>query len=100
MKIYIAGKITGDPDYRAKFKSAQLYLEALGHSVLNPATSPAGLRPADYMRLDFAMIDAADAVMFLHDWQDSPGAYLERQYCEYTGKGILPFYLWEVEKHE
>ncbi len=23
MKIYIAGKITGDPDYRAKFADAQ-----------------------------------------------------------------------------
>ena len=28
MKIYIAGKITGDPDYRAKFADAQRQIEA------------------------------------------------------------------------
>ena len=38
MKIYIAGKITGDPDYRAKFADAQRQIEAQGHIVLNPAT--------------------------------------------------------------
>ena len=43
MKIYIAGKITGDDGYRAKFQEATKNLEALGHVVLNPAILPAGL---------------------------------------------------------
>lgn len=60
MKIYIAGKITGDPDYRAKFADAQRQIEAQGHIVLNPATLPEGMEPKDYMRICFAMIDAAD----------------------------------------
>ena len=34
----------------------------------------------------FAMIDAADCVVFLPDAEDSAGARLERAYCEYVGK--------------
>lgn len=38
MKVYIAGKITGDRRYRAKFREAAKALEEAGHVVLNPAT--------------------------------------------------------------
>lgn len=91
MKVYIAGKITGDPDYRAKFKTAQMLLEGMGHIVLNPATLPGGMTNADYMRICFAMIDTADAVAFLQDWRDSPGACLERSYCVQIGKCFYPY---------
>lgn len=60
MKIYISGKITGDRHYKAKFCEAEKKLTAAGHIVLNPATQPEGLRPVDYMRLCFAMMEAAD----------------------------------------
>ena len=86
MKIYLAGKIAGDPKYREKFQKAQARLERDGVTVLNPAVLPAGLTKADYMRLSFAMIDAADEVTFLPDAEESPGAQLERRYCEYIGK--------------
>lgn len=86
MKIYIAGKITGDPDYRAKFADAQRQIEAQGHIVLNPATLPEGMEPKDYMRICFAMIDVADAVVFLSDAAESAGARLEMAYCEYIEK--------------
>lgn len=43
MKIYIAGKIAGDPLYRRKFLSAGRRLYADGHVVLNPASLPEGL---------------------------------------------------------
>lgn len=86
MKIYIAGKITGDPDYRAKFADAQRQIEAQGHIVLNPATLPEGMEPKDYMRICFAMIDVADAVVFLPDAAESAGARLEMAYCEYIEK--------------
>ena len=51
VKIYIAGKITGDRKYRAKFRNAAKNLETLGHVVLNPATLPDGLEQVDYMRI-------------------------------------------------
>ncbi len=88
MKIYIAGKISGDPNYEAKFKAEADNLEEQGHIVLNPATLPPGLTPEDYMKICFAMIDAAELVVFLPDWINSGGAMLEHTYCGYTGKRI------------
>lgn len=86
MKIYISGKITGDPDYKAKFKAAAERLEAVGHIALNPAMLPEGMSNVDYMRINFAMMEAADWVLFLPDWEDSRGAALERMWCRYVGK--------------
>lgn len=68
MKIYISGKITGDRRYKAKFREVEKKLAAAGHIVLNPATAPEGLRPVDYMRLCFAMMEAADVVLFMQDY--------------------------------
>ncbi len=85
-KIYIAGKITGDPHYKEKFARVQKDLEAEGYIVLNPAILPQGLSSADYMRICFAMIDIADTVAFTEDFFDSPGAMLELEYCKHTRK--------------
>jgi nucleoside 2-deoxyribosyltransferase len=85
-KIYIAGKITGDPKYRAKFKRAKERLAAYMGPILNPAELPEGMAPADYMQLCFAMIDCSDMVVFLPDYEQSKGAMLELEYCRYIGK--------------
>lgn len=89
MKVYIAGKITGNENYREKFAKAQAELEKDGHTVLNPAVMPEGLTKAEYMRICFAMIDTADEVRFLPGWQDSEGAKVEYAYCLYVGKKML-----------
>lgn len=88
MKIYIAGKIAGDENYREKFAAAAARLEEAGMTVLNPAVLPGDLTKADYMRICFAMIDSADAVYFLRDRAQSEGAKLEMQWCRYTGKPV------------
>ena len=88
MKVYIAGKITGDPNYKSKFNAVKERLELMGDVILNPATLPEGMTPADYMRICLAMIDTADLVVFLDDYQQSKGAMLEHAWCEYTGKEI------------
>lgn len=85
-KVYIAGKITGDSEYREKFRKAQRELEAEGFIVLNPAELPEGMQPSDYMRICFAMMDCADIVAFLPDYSQSRGARLEFDWCQYTGK--------------
>ena len=85
-KAYIAGKITNDPDFYQKFATAAEELELDGCIVLNPAELPRGLTKAEYMKLCFAMIDIADVVALLPDWMDSPGACVEKAYCNYIGK--------------
>ena len=87
-KIYIAGKITGDPDYKAKFNAAAEAYKKKGYTVLNPSWMPQGMQKADYMRICFAMIDTADVVAFLPGYRLSAGAQLELQYCFYIDKDV------------
>lgn len=86
MKVYISGKITGDPHYNAKFARAAADIADAGHTPINPAMQPEGMSNADYMRVSFAQLDSADAVAFLPDWEDSKGARIEHLLVEYTGK--------------
>lgn len=59
MKVYLAGKITGDPNYREKFAEAAKKLEErAGVTVISPAVTPEGLKKADYMRICFAMLES------------------------------------------
>lgn len=88
MTIYIAGPITGIPDYKRNFNQAENGLLVRGYNVLNPAKALSGLNNAQAIRICFDMIDAADAVLFLPDWEYSAGANLELAYCKYTDKTV------------
>ena len=89
MKVYIAGKITGCPNYKSKFHDAEQALKYEGHKTLSPADLPEGMTNGEYMRICFAMIDTADCVAFIPGWEDSPGARLEHAYCQYICKQTM-----------
>lgn len=55
MKIYIAGSITGNRHYKSQFRATEEMLQRERYAVLNPAELPAGMKPADYMRICIAM---------------------------------------------
>lgn len=42
MTIYLAGKITGNPNYKEDFEAAERALTEAGESVMNPAILPFG----------------------------------------------------------
>lgn len=88
MKVYIAGRITGDPEYADKFFTTSERLRERGMIVLNPAMLPAGMEKADYMRICLSMLDTADIVCFLNGWEESPGAQLEMAWCRYVEKAV------------
>ena len=73
-------------EYRAAAKKLE---ERAGVTVISPAVTPEGLKKADYMRICFAMLESADTAVFLPDWEDSPGAQLEKHWCEYVGKKMV-----------
>ena len=85
--IYIAGPITGVPNYKETFKQYEDYLKAKGYTVLNPtAVLPEGLTNQQYMHACLNLIDCADAVLFLPGSDESKGALCEFNYCRYIDK--------------
>lgn len=94
-RIYIAGKVTGEPlaAVTAKFGHAQMQLEMAGHRVINPlavtaaACQDAGNDPKagqwlkmDWqtaMKLTVAAMMTCDRVYMLADWRYSRGATIE-----------------------
>lgn len=98
-KIYIAGKITGDPNYKDKFANMESELLKMpGTVIINPAKLPQGLTPADYARICFAMIDSSNIVVFAPGYKESQGALLEMQYCRYIGKKWATFEEYKMQR--
>ena len=96
--IYIAGKITGDPNYKEKFAAAQKELEAAGYVVLNPAWLPSeGFEYDAYMRMSTAMLYECEEVCFLSNWKESKGAINELTIALENDKEV--HFLGENEKH-
>lgn len=87
--IYIAGPITGVKNYWEAFEQAEEDLQGLGYVPLSPTHLPEGMTNWQYARICFAMIDSADAVLFLPGHDKSEGATLEERYCGYTDKPVL-----------
>lgn len=89
-KIYIAGPMTGIPDYnRPAFNEYAAKLVAQGHTVLNPATLPDGLEQSEYMDICLAMVRACDELYALPGWEDSLGASVEYDYACKIGKVVV-----------
>lgn len=101
MKIYIAGKITGDSDYKSKFGEAQKILEERGYEVENPATLPE--RPdweyEDYMKECYRMQQTCSATYLLPDWVDSKGAKREEVQAQKL-KHEIYYFIDDVPVHE
>ncbi len=81
MKIYIAGKITGNENYKDHFKQAELKLKSEGHQVINPTWKPLGLTYKQYIDLGLMELMQCEAVYLLRGWEKSNGASLEAQYA-------------------
>ena len=91
MIAYIAGKITGDDNYREKFALAEeeLYSYESIDTVLNPATLPETLPNDAALKICLAMVEQADCIYALADWIKSEGAGIEIAYARYLGKYVM-----------
>lgn len=85
MKIYIAGKITGNPNYKEQFAAAEKKLKAEGHQVINPTWKPEGLTYKQYIDMGLMELQQCDVIYLLSDWKDSKGARMEYIYALTVG---------------
>lgn len=94
-RVFLCGKITGDPNYQAKFARAAQTLEAKGFAVMNPAVlPPQGFEHRQYLAVTLAMLSVCDALMFLEDWTSSTGAKQEMRMAELTDKPGFSYKAW------
>lgn len=83
MKVYIAGPMTGLPNFNRKaFNDAAMMIAENKHVALNPAVLPDGLTQAEYMDICLAMLRCADAIYMLEGWEHSAGARAENALAE------------------
>jgi len=88
MKAYIAGKITGNENYKVEFGNAVIDLEAEGYVVMSPAVLSKGFEQTEYLHVCKAMIDVCDIVFFLPTWVNSYGSNFEMGYATGIKKEI------------
>lgn len=90
MKIYVAGPITGIPDYKERFAAAEQQLKEKGHTVMNPAILPEGFEHHEYMQICLPMVEVCDAMILLPGWTESKGARAE--FVHATGQGMKKYF--------
>ena len=80
MKIYIAGKMRGIPEYNYPlFNKVDDILTEMGHDVVNPAKlqEDTTLSFEAYMKVDLPALMSCEAIGVLDGWQDSVGGNRE-----------------------
>lgn len=93
MIVYISGPITGKSNYKDIFHAAEKKLRMGGVEVINPAEIadlfPKSFKHGDYMDIDFALLDKADAILMLDGWASSTGCCMELGYAKAKGKVVF-----------
>jgi hypothetical protein len=91
MKVYLAGPISGRPNYFNTFASAADDLRKKGHSVFNPAAANLEGAPLNKIMaylLPYLCLEA-EAIALLPGWWRSGGARIEYLLARYLGLKII-----------
>lgn len=102
MRLYVAGPMTGLPEFNyPAFNAAATMLRGLGYDVLNPVDAeqhnptPGTPQTWDwYMRHALRMVLDADALALLPGWEKSRGARVEVELAYALGMEAKPLEHW------
>jgi hypothetical protein len=114
MKLYVAGPMTGIPEYNyPAFEAAELDLQVAGYEVLNPSKSgeaPHVYPQPDldgldveperwrwYMRQGLSLLIQCDGIATLPNWWNSRGALLEVNIAERLGLPSRSVDEWKLQ---
>ena len=92
MLVYISGKITNNENYKNDFLEAERWLKRNNYTPINPAKVSEellNLTYAQFMAIDYKLIEICDAIFMLDGWQKSKGACAELSYAKSLGKKVL-----------
>lgn len=90
MKIYVAGRVASDPDYKRKFAEASDRLRAQGHSVFNPAAAnQEGRSLSEIMGYLLPNLCECEAIAMLPSWWRSGGARIEWLLAKYLKLKVI-----------
>lgn len=94
-RVYIAGKVTGEPKHTCalKFAMAQKEIESLGFEVVNPLEVVRDPK-CDWdvaMKKCIKELVGCHIMVILPDWKESKGATIERKLAEDLGMPIFNF---------
>ncbi len=86
MRVYVAGRITGVPDYAKRFAEAAQALRLQGFEVFNPAAANMESDPLPkIMAHDLSQLCECQAIAMLPGWWRSGGARIEWMLSRYLG---------------
>lgn len=91
-KIYIAGKVTGQPRANTEVNFARGFrlLLAKGYEPITPLDHVSHLASsAEAMKTLVPLLLDCDGILLLNDWKFSEGAKIEEMIARYAGKKII-----------
>lgn len=79
---YLAGPVTGRPDFMERFAAGQAFLESHGHHVINPAAITSVMPKAhmtrrQFMQMGIAELMCAGRIAMLPGWEANSGCRME-----------------------
>lgn len=95
MKVYIAGPITNDPNYKEKFSAVAEKVKEIGLEPVNPAEAPEGLTYKEYIDRGLKLLMECDLICVINEDRkaiaaiQSKGTYLECTYAKTVGLHMI-----------